>query len=255
MIHYFYSLNAEQFYGIPRSYFYDNLQIDYTMKLLTFIPYIMILLSPIIIKKYFNKLKKLDSFAASIFPAFLVLSFWVNFCDSIIINTLHILVQDSIFVVSCVVILIIFLILYFFAFSTDFSEHKNNDKQKVEIINDKNDEIEVIKTKVNNNFSKFDVIIFIAIFIVLVSICIMLYNSTLFTPKNKINYEIFEVGQSKYNVIVGTYKDSVIIMEGMIEPSNNNSGSNLKITKYNYKIVSIEEKELEYCSFNLVSSE
>ena len=82
-----------------------------------------------------------------------------------------------------------------------------------------------------------------------------MFSSTLFTPNNKKNYEIIQVGKLECNVIVGYYKDSAIIMKGKIDYQNSDSNSHLKIKKGYYKLESIEEKDLAYYCFDLVTCE
>ena len=55
VIRYFYSLKAEQFYGIPKFYFYDNLQADYIMKAVFLMATIMLFFSPFMIKRFLKK--------------------------------------------------------------------------------------------------------------------------------------------------------------------------------------------------------
>ena len=55
-LHY-YSTEAERFYGIPSKYFYENILGDINIKLIWILIFILILLSPPIIKKWLNKSK------------------------------------------------------------------------------------------------------------------------------------------------------------------------------------------------------
>ena len=98
IIRYFYSLKAEQFYGVPKFYFYDNLQVDYIMDAVFFIMIIMFFFSPFMIKKFLkkNKLKTIESLGYSFLLAFLVFYLSLAFCVSFIINILHITGYDSV---------------------------------------------------------------------------------------------------------------------------------------------------------------
>ena len=77
----------------------------------------------------------------------------------------------------------------------------------------------------------------------------------MFTPNNKKDYEIIQVVNLECNVIIGYYKNSAIIMKGKIDYQNNNLNGHLKIKKGRYRIESTEERNLEYCGFDLVTCE
>lgn len=49
---FYYSIQAEQFYGIPRKYFYENVLGDVNISIILVLLFILMLLSPIIIKKW-----------------------------------------------------------------------------------------------------------------------------------------------------------------------------------------------------------
>ena len=138
----------------------------------------------------------------------------------------------------------------FFAFKTDLTEHPNIDKQETKEDKNKKDAPVKLKTKEIIVRALATVVI---IFIVIVMV--LIFNSTLFTPNNKKNYEIIQVGKLECNVIVGYYKDSAIIMKGKIDYQNSDSNSHLKIKKGYYKLESIEEKDLVYYGFDLVTCE
>ena len=253
IICYYYSLNAEQYYGIPKFYFYDNLQTDYIMKVMSFIATIMVFFSPFMVKRFLrkHKLKNLESLGFSFLIAFLVFYLSLMVCDSLIINTLHITGQDSILLCICVSVSIISWIVYFFVFKTVLSEHLNVDKQEIEKDKNRNDVKVVLKTKENTIALSFAIIVTISI----VMISALIINSPLFTPQNKKNYEIIQTENLECNVLVGSYKDSAIIMKGKIEYQNKGSDSHLKIKKGFYRVESTEEKDLIYCGFNFVTCE
>lgn len=250
-IRYIYSLKAEQFYGIPKFYFYDNLQADYIMNVVFFMATIMLFFSPFVIKRFLkkNKLKILESLGYSFLFAFLVFYLSLVFCVSFIMNTLHITGYDSVLLGVCIVVAIISWIVYFFAFKTDLTEHTNIDKQETK--EDKNKKDASVELKTKENIIVFALAIVITIIIAIVAV--LMFSSTLFTPNNKKNYEIIQVGKLECNVIIGYYKDSAIIMKGKIDYSDSNS--HLKIKRRYYKLESIEEKDLVYRGFDLVTCE
>ena len=126
------SLKAEQFYGVPKFYFYDNLAVEYLVYALIFTVTIMIFFYPNIIKRFFNakKLNILDSFFYSFLTAFFVFNLSINFCISFIIIKLHITGYDFLLLISCIIISILTGIIYFFVCRTDSNIYSNTNKQK-----------------------------------------------------------------------------------------------------------------------------
>lgn len=248
IIRYFYSLKAEQFYGIPKFYFYDNLQVEYIVNVAFFVTTIMLLFSPFMIKRFLkkNKLKFFESLVYSFLFAFLAFYLSLVFCVSFIMNPLHITGYDYILLFVCIVVAIISWVVYFFVFKTDLIKH-SIDKQKTKEDKNKEDALVEPKTKKNIILLAFAIVTTTIIVIIMV----LMFNSTLFTPNNKKNYEIIQVDKSEYNVIVGYYKNLAIIMKGKIRDSN----SHLEIKKGYYKLESVEEKNLGYYSFYLVNCE
>lgn len=253
IIRYFYSLKAEQFYGVPKFYFYDNSQVDFIMKVVSFTAAVMIFLSPLMIKRFSrkNKLNFFESLGYSFLVTFLVFCFSLNFCVSFIINTLHITEHDFVLMGVCVTVSIISWVVYFFVFKTDLTEHLNIDKQETKKDKNKKDAPVDLKAKENKIMLAFVIVATISIAIIM----FLMFNSTLFTPNNKKDYEIIQVVNLECNVIIGYYKNSAIIMKGKIDYQNNNLNGHLKIKKGRYRIESTEERNLVYCGFDLVTCE
>jgi len=256
VIRFFYSLKAEEFYGIPKFYFYDNLQLDYIMNVAFFIMTITLFLSPIMIKRFLkeNKLKTFESLVYSFLLAFLAFCLSLEFCDLFIINILHITGYYSILLGVCIVIAIISWVVYFFVFKTDLTEHSNIDKQETKNNkNNKNKKDAPVELKTKKDIIAFTFAVVTTAIIGIIAV--LMSNLTLFTPNNKKKYEIIPVGKLECNVIVGYYKDSAIIMKGKRDYRNSDSNSHLKIKKGYYKIGSIEEKDLVYYAFSSVTCE
>lgn len=86
-IYYFwYSLEAEQFYGIPRRYFYENILGDVNIYLILILIFILILLSPPIIKKWLKKRRtsNLEAVGYSFFISMLIFYVLLNFAIYVI---------------------------------------------------------------------------------------------------------------------------------------------------------------------------
>ena len=86
--------------------------------------------------------------------------------------------------------------------------------------------------------------------IVVIMVLISMLPTLRFIPSNKKEYEIIQGENSEYNIIVGYYKDSAIVMK-----KESLENGKIKIKKGDYKIESIEGKEISYFYFDSVCSE
>lgn len=253
IIRYFYSLMAEQFYGIPKFYFYDSLQTDYIIKVMFFLAMIMIFFSPLMIKRILkkNKLKIFESLFYSFFLAFLVFYLLLAFCVSFIINTLQLKGHDLLLFFLCIVAGVVSWIVYFLVFRNDLKEYLDSDKSKID--EDKVEQKDSIKLKTKEDRIAFAFTV-VATISMLITILLM-YNSIQFIPENKKNYEIIGESNTECKVIIGYYKDLAILMNGKINRSDEEKISHLEIIRGEYRLESIENKKLKYYRFNKISCE
>lgn len=251
IIRFYQSLKAEQFYGVPKFYFYDNVALEYLVYVLILILTIMTFFYPNMIKKFFNtkKLNILNSLLYSFFLAFFVFDLSINFCISFIIIKLNIIGYDCLLLISCIIISILTGIIYFFVFRTDLNIYSSNNKQKTY-----NDELKINYFKKNKTKEKVISLSFAiaSIFIIFITI-FPIFSSIQFIPENKKKYEIVEDINENFKVIVGYYKDLAICMEGKI--SHSNGGINLKIVRGEYKLESTKNKKLKYYIFDKIYCE
>lgn len=247
---YLYSINAEDFYGVPKFYFYENLKADYIVNVVLFMVIMMIFFSPLIIKKFCkkNKIKTFTRLTYSFFIAVFVFYLSLVFCILFIIEPLNITGYDYVFLGICIFVSIVSWVAYFFAFKTDLKKDSVIDSQEA---NGNKHNSAKLKIKENINGNVLDVATALSIFIIVS----LMFACMRFTPNAKKHYEIIQLEKSKCNVIVGYYRGSAIIMKGKIDYKNGDENVNLKIKKRCYKIESIEKKDLFYCDFNLVTCE
>lgn len=252
LYYYFYSINAEQFYGVPKFYFYDNLYVDYLVKIILFIITIIIFFFPQEIKSFLsrNKLSVLESLLYS--SLFGVFAFVVSliFFFSFLIDILKESEYLYFILYGCAIFGVITLCVYFLIFRNDSKEYLNN-KQEINSNKVKHKSFFMPKTS-DDIINIFSLVIGI---IVIGMILLLMYHSLQFNPDNKKRYEIIEENDMECKVIIGYYKDLAILMDGKISWSDEKTKKYLKITKDEYKLESIKNKKLKYYKFNKIICE
>ena len=225
IFYYFVYLKYEEFYGIPKFHFNNNLQQDYIIQCVYVISIMLVFSSPYIIKRTLKK-TKLNVFESLLLSIiFSILSFCILFSFNIFIvdeYNFYICFMVKIFGLKVYAWICIFLSLligriYFLVCSRD---------EKKGII-----------------ISSFKCI-------VVIMVLISMLPTLRFIPSNKKEYEIIQGENSEYNIIVGYYKDSAIVMK-----KESLENGKIKIKKGDYKIESIEGKEISYFYFDSVCSE
>lgn len=223
IFHYMYLNNAEKFYGVPKIYFDDNLIDNYIMNIIFLIASIVILFSPIIIKIFPEyKLKKIENIMISVLISLLILFALWTLCDEYVIVFFDTSKNYGIVLLICLALSIFSGVIYYLVFNAVCSDDSPNQKNNI----------------------IYNINVYIAIFIMFI-IIFLLSRADNITHKK--DYEFVENTNSEYNVIVGKYKDSVILMKGNID-----SKGNFEIEKFHYRIESIEGKNLGYYQFKSV---
>lgn len=227
---YFVYLKYEQFYGIPKFYFYNNSLHDYIMQGVFVISIMFVFSSPYMIKKILKK-TKLNYFGSLLLSIiFSILSFYIlfSFNVSIIVGVYNFYICFMVKIFGLKVYAwIIFFICIFLSLL-----------------------IGRIYFLVFNRDEKEDIIIILFKCIVVFMVVISLLLTLRLEPSNKKQYEIIQGENSEYNIIVGYYKDSAIVMK-----KESLENGKIKIKKGDYKIESIEGKEISYFYFDSVCSE
>ncbi|WP_143604304.1 hypothetical protein [Streptobacillus ratti] len=113
-------------------------------------------------------------------------------------------------------------VLYFLASGNDLNEYSSIWGQKIN-----NYKVEDIF------FTKFSVFVS-TIMLIILTTYMMYINSEKFIIENKKSYEIIEENNKEYNVVIGYYKDSAILMKGKINWLNEGKDSYLEISRGEY---------------------
>lgn len=228
IFYYFVSVKYEEFYGVPKFYFNNNLQQDYIIQGFFVISIILLFSSPYIIKRILKKTKlnyfeSLLSIIPGIFSFYLLFSFNIfivdeyNFYICFMVEIFGLKVYAWIIFFICIFLSLLIGRIYFLVCSRD--------EKKGTIIS-----------------------LFKGIVVFMGVISILLISR--FGPSDKKQYEIIQGENSEYNIIVGYYKDSAIVMK-----KESLENGKIKIKKGDYKIESIEGKEISYFYFDEVCSE
>lgn len=228
IFYYVVSVKYEEFYGVPKFYFNNNLQQDYIIQGVFVISIILLFSSPYIIKRILKKTKlnyfeSLLSIIPGIFSFYLLFSFNIfivdkyNFYIYFMVEIFGLKVYAWIIFFICIFLSLLIGIIYFLVCSRD--------EKKGTIIS-----------------------LFKGIVVFMGVISILLISR--FGPSDKKQYEIIQGENSEYNIIVGYYKDSAIVMKKEFLENGK-----IKIKKGDYKIESIEGKEISYFYFDEVCSE
>lgn len=222
------SVKYEEFYGVPKFYFNNNLQQDYIIQGVFVISIMLLFSSPYIIKRILKKTKlnyfeSLLSIIPGIFSFCLLFSFNIfivdeyNFYICFMVKIFGLKVYAWIIFFICIFLSLLIGIIYFLVCSRD---------------------------------EKKGTIISLFKGIVVLMVLISMLPTLRFTPSNKKQYEIIQGENSEYNIIVGYYKDLAIVMKKEFLENGK-----IKIKKGDYKIESIEGKEISYFYFDEVCSE
>ena len=230
IFYYFVYLKYEEFYGVPKFYFNNNLQQDYIIQGVYVISIMLLFSSPYTIKRILKK-TKLNIFGSLLLSIILsIISFYIffGFNVSIIVGIYNFYICFIVEIFGLKVYAwIIFFICIFFSLL-----------------------IGIISFLVYSRDEKKWIIIFSFKCIVVCMVLISMLQILRFIPSNKKEYEIIKGENSEYNIIVGYYKDSAIVMKKEFLENGK-----IKIKKGDYKIESIEGKEISYFYFDSVCSE
>ncbi|MDO4773217.1 MAG: hypothetical protein Q4A72_06640 [Bacillota bacterium] len=264
------SLATEDFYGIPRFYFYDNPLASFGAKIIFILILIVALFYPYLMKKIMKeyKLYKHESLIyaqISVLPVLFLYLVTLDLIHSIfsfnlgaIVFWVEIGIGFALFILAIIAIHSKYK--EFFVQKSDVPEEENklkktdgsqNIEQVLETenkIKGKNSEEDPeSKEKGRNKRSH----LLYAIVIVIVYLLILFYVvfgfiSSLSSFKK--NYEIIQDSNPEYNVIVGYHNDSAIVMKGEIKKNEDK----LIITKGSYKLEKIDNRIIEYHKFKKV---
>lgn len=254
---YFYSIEAERFYGIPSKYFYENVLGDINIKLLWFLLLIIVLISPPIIKKW-SKKSRLSFIEAvgysgliSIVILYVLLLTAIQIIDSFKLDYVNNSMCWGIAILLFIFAVVVFsFYMYMKLFMRDDNKTINNNSvsnQEKKNIDENIDK----KTKVSSA-------IFAGIIILLVMGTLFLFYAKVKLPYNTKSYEVMLEGSKAKKIVVGEYKDFYILMDikeiKHSKQGNNTKDSMLVFYKYYYELKKKENLKIIYIDFEQIKN-
>lgn len=246
---YIYAIEAERFYGILKNYFFGSVNIlgDMIVGVIYIIVVVLLLFSPVLIKKILkkNKLGTAERIGYSLILALLICYILLEFSEEILINTLKWRHFIPVLLVICIAVAAISFIVYFIIFGEDFNIGNIKDT------NQRTDDAEKHNKRRERIVSIFSLISVIVIFMVMI---LEIKSGFIDNRPEMIKaYEIVETGESESKVVVGYYNGSAILMN--FETKEDDKGEILFLERGSYVIQSIEGKRIVYKQFSSVRNE
>lgn len=251
---FYYSIEAEQFYGIPSKYFYENILGDINIKLIWILIFILILLSPPIIKKWLNK-SKLSILEASGYSGLISITIF----EILLLTAIQVIdsfklhyINDSKY--CWIVILILILVVVAYSFYVYIKLFTRGDFKVIDNNGVSNQDIKNTDKKTETLYRKFA-----AIFIILFMAILFLFYSNVKLPYNTKSYEVVLVGNKAEKFVVGEYKDFYILMNikeiKHCRLGNSTEESKLVFYKAYYELKKKENLKILYINFKQIESE
>lgn len=229
---YTYSLNAENYYGIPHRYFENNI-ISELIFIISFIIFLLaIYFIPLIIKYFSNKKTfKITRFERILYP---ILTGFCNFyiLFILLVSIFNISYKYQIYILLLCLIISIVLGIYSYKVMKRIYDKK--------IIYNKVQENEKNIGDVNYNKDIQDYLI-IALLISL-SIVFLIIKRFSYDPSSRKDYEIFNDQDGKAKIIIDSNNEKAITMD-YYEILNENT---FAIRQHNFKIQNLEDKEIKF---------
>jgi|GEM_PF-3231865 membrane protein len=249
-IYYFwYSLDAEQFYGIPRHYFYESIIGDVNIYLILILIFIIILLSPPIIKKLLKKrrISNLEAFGYSTIISMLIFYILLN-CAIDIINSLKTeYLNNSKYLMIGIFIIGIISLISFIVYINLFIKEDESVVEENNYVTDK---------KIKNNAKKAGVVylFFVLVFTIAVVGAIVVFFSKIKFPTNINTYEVVYEGNCQKKIVVGEYKEFYILMD-IIKKEDEVIGSKLVFKKHFYELKRKDNLKIGNLKFEQIEGE
>lgn len=249
----YYSIQAEKFYGIPRKYFYENVLGDVNISLILVLLFILMLLSPTIIKKWLkSRLSLLEAIAYSAMMSIVILEILLRTVIKILdsfeldyINNSKPFGIGILIFISCITGLSFYVYIKLFT-SGDSKTIGNTDLEKQEIQNT------IKKTEKLHN-------IFVVIVTILFGVILVLFFLNIKFPSNTKSYEVVLEENNVRKIVVGDYKDFYILMDikeiKKVKLENDEEGNKLVFRKYYYELKQKENNKIVYANFKQVEGQ
>lgn len=242
---FYYSIQAEKFYGIPRKYFYENVLGDVNISLILVLLFILMLLSPTIIKKWLkSRLSLLDAVAYSGMISIAIL-------DILLLTVIQILDSFELDYINNskpfgIGILIFIFFITGFSFYVYIKLFTSGDMPKQAIQNT------IKKTEKLH-------ITFAVIFTFLLGVILVLFFLNIKLPSNTKSYEVVLEENNVKKIVVGDYKDFYILMDikeiKKVKLENDEEGNKLVFRKYYYELKQKENNKIVYTNFKQVEGQ
>lgn len=249
---FYYSFRAEQFYGIPRKYFYENVLGDVNISLILVLLFILVLVSPTIIKKWLKR--RLSLFEAVAYSGMISIVIF----EIILLTVIRILDTFKLdYIINSKISQIGFLIFVFcitvFSFCVYIKLFMSEDSEIIE-----NTYIE--KQKIQNTNKKRKIhIIFASICTFVVVGIVFLFLVNIEFPSNTKSYEVVLEKNDVKRIVVGDYKDFYILMDVKeiknVKLKNDEEGYKLVFRKYYYELKQKENNKIVYFNFKQVEGQ
>lgn len=232
---YTYSLDAENYYGIPHKYFENSFASELIFIIIFVILMLAINFAPIILK-YYNKKKafKITRFDSILYPVLMgFCNFYILYI--LVVGTLNIADEYQAYIVlACLAISILLGI-----FSNKVLSRinlKNNIENKA--MNNEKKKKSIEDLKYNKDLQNY---LFIAIAISFIVVFLFVKRFS-YNPSERKDYEFFYDQNGKSKIIIDNYNEKSITMD-YYKILNEDT---FAIRKNNFKIQNVEEKEIKF---------
>ena len=250
-----YSIEAEKFYGIPSKYFYENVLGDINFSLILVFLFIVVLLSPSIIKKCLKKsrLSYLEAIGYSAVISVLILYILLTFAIEIIDKYRLAYINNSMVWMVVISILILgFTLVSFFVYIRLFTREDDkttHDKDSID-----NQETQNVKGETEKIF-----IVFPIIFVIVVTSLLFVFKENIKLPSNTKSYEVVLEENAVKKIVVGEYKGSFILMDVKkienVKQEGDKKSTKLVFGKYFYELKEKENLKIGYVNFEQVEGQ
>jgi|GEM_PF-1496665 hypothetical protein len=247
------SIGAERLYGVPRIYFYNDVSTEYLFAIIAPAYCAVVFLYPLIIRRFgkIGRISLFNAFLMSCSYASFVFYLTAIFCNSLITSTRNPKWYDIVMFVLCVILGIITFLTYFYFCRYGYIDNIK-DKSEVECGKEAIDNDNKIKSSNKNKKTNlFAVLLAIIITSTVFMVARLSSMKTSHNPEHIKKYEIIKNPETEYNVIVGYYNGSAVLMKGEINKTKWNTYT-INILKGQYRITSINNTNLEYYYFKTV---
>lgn len=253
LFHYLFAIYAEQFYGVPSLYFYDR-KLDFGVTALFVLILAFIWFIPFFVKRV-SKESEFNVFNRLIFSFVVALLVFTE----LLILFVYFFEMRKLFVFISLGLSIIPFLGYDYLFFSIARNNANEGTKKFKLTSLYTEHSKVLKVISGTLYVLTVVTIFLMTFILTMKLSPL-------DPVNQRGYELISGQESGYRIVVGHYRDSVVLMKEStsvepkkgstsVEPKRGSTkkctenGHQLTIIKGDYRIEPLGERQIEYHRF------